>query len=328
MLLNLAVVALAAPSPSVGDELKLQWSAPASCPQSAAVRAEVDRNLARTEFGDEVRDVVIEGAIAAKGDGWTLQVRAELPAGRVERTVEGPACEDLAQAAGLIIAVTLDPLRVSQLTRSAPDPEPEPLPPPDPETPPELELEPVRPPPPAIEPQPEPAPRRAFDVRLGAVGEFGTLDALRGGGWLSIGLAWRWVRVDIAAQYVAPRRFRPFDGSPEAGVRVQQAGGAARGCVIPTQGALAFATCVGFEAGFMRGQGIGLETAQTNSAPWLAATLGPEISWVSSGHFGLWAAADATLHFVRPRWSVPELGAAAETRRVGFRLMLGPAARF
>ncbi len=326
-------VALAGP-PSAGEDLPLQWTAPSDCPQRDAVRHQIGEHLAREDFGDALSQVRVAGTLTGEGDTWTLTVAVTLPDGDVRRQVQGSSCQELTQAAGLIIAVALDPLRAAAQARRAAEPAPQPQPQPQPvveRTAPERPSAPTPEPhaPPQAEPfaASSPAPRRAIDLRVGPLLELGTLDTIRAGAYVSAGLVWTHVRVDLGAAWVAPRRRRPFAAEPDAGVRVQQAGGLVRACFVPGRDAVVIATCAGVEAGFMRGRGIGLTTAQTSAAPSVATTLGPELTWISRRRIGLWAAADAMFHLVRPRWSVPELGVAAQTRTVGFRVVVGPTLR-
>jgi hypothetical protein len=320
--------------PSVGEAIDLDWSAPAGCPQADDVRAQIDLHLAREAFSDTLGAVSVEGSIEpsieSSGDGWILHVRTELPSGRVQRDVTAGDCRELGQAAGLIIAVMLDPLRANERRRLDVEPAPAPAPAPVPEPAPVL-----GPPTPteasATDPDP-PAPtmsraRRAFDLRAAGVLELGTFDTVRGGAWLGAGIVGRRFRVDLALHWLAPRRLRPFAEAPDAGVTLQQGGATVRGCVIPTQGPLALAACLGVDAGFVRGRGIGLTTAQTTAAPWVALDLGPELQWISRRRIGVWAATDAVVNFVRPRWTVHDLGVAAQARWVGLRVLVGPAVR-
>ncbi len=351
-------------APSVGDQLQLDWSAPPGCPQQQQVRAAIDVNLAREAFGDQVAAVVVRGSIERDGAGWVLHVRTVLPAGHVERDLFSRDCAELAEAAGLIIAVALDPLRVVQTTkerrtavvvdpwgseRSRPrgggqaedastaqgDRSRAPESDSGPESPSEVATGPrVRVGEPGSESQSDPtssqlagAGRPSVDLRLGVLGEVGAIGKARGGVWLGLGLVGRRFRLDLAGQYWAPRRLVPFVSEPSAGVVVQLGGVAVRGCWVAPRRRVALATCAGLEGGAARGRGTGLGRARSSHAPWLAATVGPELTWISRRRVGVWGAADAMLHVLRPQWSVQELGVAARTGAAGFRVVLGPTVR-
>ncbi|MBL4689628.1 MAG: hypothetical protein JKY37_33885, partial [Nannocystaceae bacterium] len=181
--------------PSVGEGIGLEWTAPSSCPQESEVREAIDLNLARDVFSEQLATVEVHGAIEETNGGWVLRVRTELPSGRVERAVESVECAELAAAAGLIIAVALDPLRVVETVTAnvAPATADEP--------------------PPTLEPRPRPqaeAPTRerhwSFDLRLGLLGEIGSLTVPRAGVWAGAGVKTKRVRFDVAGQYWGPRR--------------------------------------------------------------------------------------------------------------------------
>lgn len=320
LLLTTVLAAAAEPSttPSVGDAIALQWSAPPGCPTEADVRAAIDVNLAGEGQGGPWHAVAVRGSIEPAADAWVLHVQAELPSGSVVRDLESHACGELAEAAGLILAVILDPLRVVATTKH------EAVVAEDFEIAPKLDATPPVASPPVAEPRRR---RPAVDLRLGPLGEIGSLGRFRAGAWLGVGVVLRRVRIDVAGQYWGPRRVLPFADAPSAGIVVQQGGVAARGCVIPTDGALAFSTCLGAEAGVARGRGAGLQRTTVSHPPWVAVVIGPELAWTSKHRVGLWVAADAMVHVVRPRWTIRDLGVAASTGPVGFRVVLGPTLR-
>jgi hypothetical protein len=303
-------------APSVGEAIGLEWSAPPECPTAADVRAAIDVNLAGEGSAGPWQSVTVRGSIEAVDDAWLLHLRAELPAGSVVRDVESHACAELAEAAGLILAVVLDPLRFAATSKRVAAVGS------DAEAAPNLAASPPVASPPKVRRR-----RPAIDLRLGALGEYGSLGGLRAGVWLGVGVVTRRFRFDLAGEYWGPRRELPFDDAPSAGVSVQLGGVAARGCVIPNDGALTFAACVGVEAGAARGQGVGLDRATLSHPAWVAVVVGPELAWISKHRVGLWVAADAMVHVVRPRWTVRDLGVAAHTAPVGFRLVLGPTVR-
>lgn len=300
------------------------------------MRDAIAANLARDTIDPSVGTIRIEGTLASEGTQWVLTVRTELPSGPVQREVRGSSCAELGDAAGLIIAVDLDPLRVVETTRLADAPLPEPLPDPlvEPTPTPEPVPTPVQDSPPP-EPTPAPAPSKApprrgldTDLRIGLLGEFGSLGAVRGGAWIGIGISGRRFRADFAAQYWAPRRVFAFPDQPRVGVAIQQGGVAARACFVPYDRALSLASCAGIEAGVARGSGVGLQRSVASTPPWVAAAVGQELSWNRGRRLGLWVALDAMFHIVRPQWSIDGLGVAARTAPVGARLVMGPSVRF
>lgn len=317
-----AAVLAAVLAPSPGTELELQWAAPPQCPQAPTVRAAIDANLGQATFDAALSSIVARGTITPDGGAWQLDVEVSLPSGRVERSVVGRDCEDLASAAGLMIAVALDPLRVVD-TVGEPPPSlirPDAVPQADEEERPELS--------PRRQPLvPKGRERLLIEPRVGGVLEIGSLGLVRGGVAAGVGFVGpRW-RVDIVAQWWAPRPVRPFGAALDAGVSVQQVGGGARACVRSRVGPVELPTCLGFEAGVAVAGGIGLDEPRNAALPWAAAVVGQELTWVSRRRVGVFVGADAMLHVVRPRFRVADLGIAARTGWVGVRFVVGPLVR-
>jgi len=312
-------LALALAEPS--EPLEVTWTAPVGCPQHEAVLASIASNLAREDFGDALDAVQVQGGIVQDPQGWRLKVSVRLPDGVVDRELTAGTCDELAAAAGLIIAVALDPLRVQEV-RPPPQPEPAAM------GLPRAWANPPHPPTPEPEPEPEPSPEtqsraRAFDLRLAAMLDVGSLSALRGGAQAGFGVRGEWFRADVSALYWAPRAIRPFDSAPDAGARLQQAGLGARACLKPEVGSFEASSCGGLEGGMSWSRGIGLDSPQTTALPWLTATAGLEVAWVSRAAVGVFAGIDAQFHLVRPHVNIDGLGETLEIAPVGARALVG-----
>lgn len=299
-----------------GEPVEVTWTAPDRCPPSSVVRDAVAANLAREDFGDALASVRVEASAQEDPAGWRLHVEVRLPDGMVERELTATTCEELAAAAGLIIAVALDPLRVDQVR---PPPEPKPLP--------EAWVNPAKPDTPVPEPEPTPRPAAEptlrFDLRAAGMLDVGTLPSVRGGAAVGFGLVGTWLRADATLLYWAPRDVLPFNDTPGVGARLQQGGAGARVCLKPELGAWEPSTCGGMEAGLAWGRGVGLENPRTTLLPWLTATAGLEVAWVSRSHVGLFAGVDAQFHAIRPRVRLDGLGEALRVAPVGARALLG-----
>lgn len=294
----------------------VRWTAPESCPSSRAVQEAVASNLARDDFGEALEGVRVEARAEPDSAGWRLRVEVQLPEGAVTRELTASTCEELAAAAGLIIAVALDPLRVQEVR-----------PPPPPEPRPELAPSPVVAEPrvvaePAREAEPPSRPRFRFDLRAAGMLDAGTLPALRGGAALDFGLVGTWFRADARVLYWAPRTVLPFEAAG-VGARLQQGGAGARVCLKPELGAWEPSTCGGVEGGVAVGRGVGLEQPRTTALPWVTATAGLEVAWVSAASVGLFAGIDAQFHAVRPHVRLDGLGDAIRVAPVGARGLAG-----
>lgn len=313
-----ALAAALARSP--GTELELQWDAPPSCPQASAVRAAIDSNLGQETFASPPSSVVARGTITAQGEAWRLDVEVSWPAGRVQRSVASGECSELADAAGLIVAVALDLLREMQ-NEELPPMRPEVATQVDENERPQLSARPGHAAPPAR------GRKIAIEPRIGGVLEIGSLERVRGGASAGVGLVGKLWRVDIVGHYWAPRSVRPFAATPGAGVSVQQGGAGARACLRPRVGPVELPTCLGAEAGVARARGIGLDDPKRSSLPWAAVVVGQELTWVSRRSVGIFFGADAMIHAVRPQFRVSDVGTAARTGRVGARFVAGAVVR-
>ena len=287
------------------------------------MREAIDSNLGQAAFDSALGSVVARGTITADGDAWRLEVEVSWPSGRVERRVVSRECAELADAAGLIVAVALDVLRVEKNAAETPTSliRPSHAPQADEEERPVLAAR--------AKPAPEARARSvSIEPRLGGVLEIGSLALVRGGVAIGLGIVGARWRVDIAGQYWAPRAVRRFAAAPDAGVSVQQGGGGVRACLLPRVGPVELPACVGFEVGVASAGGIGLDDPQRAVLPWAAVVVGQELTWVSRRRVGVFVGADAMLHVVRPRFRVMDLGVAASTGWVGARFVTGPLVRF
>lgn len=304
----------------VAERLQLRWEAPPACPTEAEVRDRIGAYLGRDEFDETVDDVRVDARVASmRGGAWVLTVEVRVGEESVRRRIEAPRCADTRDAAALIIAVALDPLRVS---RQAPPPALEPATTESPPSPPA-----AMPPPASPTPLP-PSRRRWADVRVGGVMEVGAAPRVTGGVALEVALVGRRFRVGLVSRYLPPRTVRPFDRPSAAGVRVQTGVLGVRGCFVPSIGRIELPSCAQIDAGATRAEGVDLQISRVTHRPWVTAAVGQEIVWHSRRGFGAWIAVDAAATLVAPRFVVDDLGTVYTPGWAAFRLLAGPSARF
>ena len=101
----LLVVFLALRAPAHADEVR--WEAGESCPAADDFRARLVANLGR-----EVREGEVDAqlVVAKHGARWKVVMTVKTAAGDGERSLEAASCEELAEAAALILALTIDPM--------------------------------------------------------------------------------------------------------------------------------------------------------------------------------------------------------------------------
>jgi hypothetical protein len=107
MVLPLAVVLLLAPAAG----LRLEWQAPAACPDGAAVRARVV-DLVGADAADQAM-LTARVAVRSQAAGWAMTLVLVREGGEDRRTLADRDCSALAEAAALVIAVAIDPQAVA-----------------------------------------------------------------------------------------------------------------------------------------------------------------------------------------------------------------------
>jgi len=307
------VLALAAPAPG----LSLDWQAPAGCPDQATVRGRVAAMLGAAAI--EGSDLAASGRVRASGEGWRLELELVRAAGRERRSLADRDCAALADAAALMIAVTIDPRVAVALpqAREAVVPEvvvPEAVvpevvvPPPLPAVPQDRPAVPEdRPAVPedraAVAPRaaseavpqdspgaPEAVPkdrpvRRRIELGLRAAAGASFTRILPGPSAaleLALALGGRGWRVELGGGFAPPVR-TTVSATPAIGGSFRLGFAELRGCGVPAlrRAPLAFPLCVGLQVGAMHGQGegAGLEQKLAARSLWLATRLGGALRW-------------------------------------------------
>lgn len=103
------VVALTAiRAPAHADEATaIGWEAPEGCPAAEELRARVVENLGRAVRDGEVDARLV---VSRKGARWRVDMTVRTAAGDGERQLEAGSCQELAESAALIVALTIDPM--------------------------------------------------------------------------------------------------------------------------------------------------------------------------------------------------------------------------
>ncbi|MCY1054368.1 hypothetical protein [Nannocystis sp. SCPEA4] len=321
VLMAATIVAAADPPPG----LALAWTAPPGCPDEAEVRARVVRITG--EEAAQRADLTARGTVREASPGhWSLTLELVGKTGSGRRELTAPRCDELAEAAALVVAIAVDPraaLAASPTEAGAgvvPAPpndvaqETGPLEqvvkdmsegpkdmsqgPADPvaDEPVAVEVEPVGP----AAPPAGKSPRLRVGMRVAAGVSFARL-LPRPSAALSLALSIggrRW-RAELGGLY-AP----PVPGGDAAIGGLFQAGAVElRGCPVLRRGTVEVPLCIGLQVGAMegRGRGTGLMTTMTARSPWLAATAGAALAWrPRGGRVGLWLQADAIVALLRP----------------------------
>jgi len=267
--------AQASSPPDPLDALDLAWQVPAACSDVIAVRKAVAAYL---DPQARVRPLAATAVIHEDPPHWVLQ----LTLGEDTRTLRAASCEELSQAAAVILSLALAPLDEDVPIPSAPPPE-------------EPNARPASAP-------PLPVPRgwgalpgwlvRA-EVGIG-VGITPTLTTAR----LGVGIRGARYRVEAAGTFWLPAD-APATVPESDRVMVTLGSAELRGCLDPKTRHLAFPTCVGVAMGALRVDEFATPRSTTHKF-WSGVTLSTAVVWPFARGIALWAGPEVTLALPRP----------------------------
>jgi hypothetical protein len=307
------------------EPIELGWRAPSECPSAEAVRAELVDLLGAEHASERVR---VDIAVVHEPRGYVAAIVLEVGMHRSERELVAEHCDALADAAALVIAVTVDPAHAVVGDEVVPEPVvvAEPAPPTPTPTPVTTSQQSratatsiVQKPPPL-----RPARRRTpgFHARVfggldtGATpGPTGTLGA-------AVGLRGRWFRAELDGSWAFGRE-RTVPGGAGASARIARGSLAVRGCGVPGRGRIEVPLCAALEAGALVGRGEGA-TVQPATAvlPWVAFSGGPALAISVVPRVALLIGADVVVPLWRARFEIGDVDA-FRPARVGMRALLG-----
>lgn len=259
---------------SFGDDV--QWEAPASCPDRAAVVESLEHRLQGAQGLVRVRGEITD----SESGGFALALTTEVGGRTAVRVLQADDCGVLTEAGVLVAAMTVDPIAVaSSLKPSDGGLEEEvqgdrvPVPPviparirPDRGRPAGPRASPAE----AEEQAPGTARLRPTLLRISLEGglDAGATSAPSAMGGGGLGLGWRALELEATAGVVAPQTVRTAAGA----VRVDLVVGSLRAGLRlrPSWDRMEVLVGVGLEAGAMRGRGRGVGAARTVPRPWVA----------------------------------------------------------
>jgi hypothetical protein len=308
----LLLCAAAAPSSAAARErLALSWTAPAGCPDAAAVRAEVTRLLGGE--GPPSAQVVIVTAVVVEERPGAWQVTLERPGAGGVRVVRGSTCAAIGDAAAVILALMIDPTAVIEPRRapaSAPASRPAS--------------------PPATAPRPPPPPRRrplAWRATVFGGVDFTSLPGVSPGVGASGALRLGRQRVEVSFEYWTGARGHVADRTT-AGGDLDLWLFTVSTCRALLAGRFELGPCLGLDLGRMHGQGFGVQRPGEGAALWVAARGGLLAAFELTRHWALFARAEAVIPLERPRFVLTNVGPVHRAAAAGERTLLGLEVRF
>ncbi len=248
--------------------LTFSWQAPASCPSRGQVSGEIARLLGGIIRVPQGGDITAR-AVVEHGLTWSLAMDTELAGRPGRRSLEAASCQDLANAAALIIALMIDPDAVAA---HATTPQPAAAPPPVTA-------------PPATATAPDRKPRVVeFLVGILAAGSYGTLPSIDAGLGGGIGLQGRRWRAELRGSYGLRRDQKAWAAAP-AGAYGQFNFWAVAfaACFNVGSESLAFGPCADAEVGVTSAKGFGVSQSLPADTLWSALGAGGYAA-ISLGH--------------------------------------------
>ncbi len=244
-------------------EIKLDWRAPAGCPDQRAMSARVNQLLGEHGVASATPVDVRASVTALSSGGFRAELDIVQEGGERTRLLHAPTCIDVAEASAVVIALAVSP-PVERQMPLAPRPS----------------LPTTRAPP--SENRGPPAPvanigtgseaRRAWwgDVNAGIAADFGaTASAAVGVGVLGMLQRGDAESFGLRASFF-PARDSTVPGAPGHGVRVLLAAFAPLACVGAPELPVELSACAEFEFGYLHADGFGPPLHYGRSASWLA----------------------------------------------------------
>lgn len=261
----------------------VEWPSVVGCPSAEAVRARV-RALAPTNE----REPTVIVTIHDEGVLTVAEVRIDFSTGETgTRRLEGEDCASVAEAACLVIAMSL------RESASAPS------------VPPALEVLPRR----AASSSESSHVRGTLALEAGVVA--GPLPNASPSGALVAAASLGAFRVEVEGSLVATQR---GEAAPGLGGDFSLFSAAARGCFAPRWHRITVGTCVGLEVDHMTATGVGALSVSKRVVADVGPQLGGILEWRMFGALGLRAEVVATAPVVRRTFV---LGAVGEVHRPG-----------
>lgn len=289
-------LAVAPPAPSPVD---LRWDAPAGCPGADAVRAGIARGLppAAASAARVDADVAVT---AIDAEHWRAELRLRGADWTATRTLKGPTCAAVADAATLVIDLAVATELGEREVVVAPPPPP--------------------PPPPPAPPRPTPT------LGVAVASDAGALPSATAGGAVLLGWRSPRFRLDLRGSWLAAQS-GTVAGRADTGATVSLGSAMLRGCRMWGDAA-SLGPCVGAGLDRLHGTGFGpiVPSEGTNYAPF------GDIGLQGEARISRWVAAflsvDGAIPLVRARFSVKDIGQVHEPAAISLRVAAGLELRF
>jgi hypothetical protein len=292
LVVALATMTVARGASASSSGLRFTWTAPAGCPERAAVLERVVELVGAMPRTDD--ELWFEAEVTPlEGGRWRAVLRSGWPGSSSERRFESASCASIASAAAFIISMSLDPAGVAERATRAVSARRD------------HDVDEAHPDRAAVPPSPsDAASHLAFGPRT--TGDVGSLPkpSLAAGAALAF---WRgaWL-VAISGQAWLPRQ--TAGNVVGAGGEIGLFTGELRGCIALSTEGVRVDGCAGAEAGTSEGMGTGVDHPLRARGLWLAALGGAVLRPGASGPIGAWIGLDAGVPLAIPTYVIEGLG--------------------
>ncbi|MEO7111358.1 MAG: hypothetical protein ABI183_13040 [Polyangiaceae bacterium] len=275
--------AFAEPTPPLTEpgEVTLKWNAPAECPTSASVLAQIERNVGAAKFAR----ADVEANVSALGPRrWSVHLVTNVDSAHGERSLEANTCAALADATALIVALTIAPAHddVTPTPTTAPEP---------------AKLKPIETPE-DREAAPSPKSRLTGLVAVTLLGDLGTLPHAGVAPGITIGMMFEIFRAEISGNTWFTQDARsPLSNSE--GSHLQLLDLAARGCFRIPFRSIEIAPCLGAGLVHLSIAGFGETFPEQTDDWWLTARVDLVATWTIVDPIAIRALVGAVAPFQR-----------------------------
>jgi hypothetical protein len=306
----------------------LTWAAPAGCPSQDDVHARIARLVPPGVAPPPWR---VRAAITPGPDHHsTLLLTFQSGERTRNRAIDATSCEELADAAAVILALALDP--TARPLESPPQDSASVVPPPTATQPPPAEApQPASPVPPAHDRTvPAPGPRLPrIGVSLLGGASVGVLATPAFGGAAAFAWSSGPVRLELQGAWFPPAHVALSTAQIGGNFELLAAGAGA--CVsVLSAGRLLLAPCVGGEVGLLTARGSGAAVGQSKEASsvWGALKTGALLVWHATPRLGLRLGVDGVVPLTRDHFFVPGAGDVHQAAPVAGQTLAGVEATF
>ncbi len=272
------------------DVDRIEWHAPAECPDDTAVEARIGAMLGATPTASERATAEVVG----DHEGWTVELATYIDGAMQTRSLRADDCTVLAEAVAVVVAVALDPVAVATSEARDDGPHvPEPVAEAAPSSTAAIDRAPV------VASTTRAPHRRSWWFGMRVAGGYGIGTAPGGTGLVGLALFAQTgrARIEVEGRWYGPREIVD-DG---AGARTQLGTAAALGCVELGRAVVTAPVCLGFEAGALRARGVEVLDPQTVNFPWAAPVARAALAARVHARVRMWLALEGAVLVVRPQ---------------------------